>query len=75
MQETFRRRMAVAPGVASKRFKRVTISNISKTSMKGQPSDVRVADPQLHYILRLCHPDIGFKSAVDWVQKLDEHNS
>lgn len=43
--------------------------------MKGQPADCTVSDPQLHYILRICHPDTSPADALQWTQKLDEHNA
>jgi len=74
-QENFKRR--VAPHVAAKRFKRMTekASGESKIVMKGQPADCTVSDPQLHYILRLCHSDTNVADAVQWIQKLGDHNA
>ncbi|GAB7328235.1 hypothetical protein MBLNU13_g00253t1 [Cladosporium sp. NU13] len=74
-QENFKRR--VAPRVAGKHFKRMTdkASGQSKIVMKGQPADCTVSDPQLHYILRLCHSDTNAADAVQWTQKLDDHNA
>ncbi|KAK0938441.1 hypothetical protein LTR29_009967 [Friedmanniomyces endolithicus] len=43
--------------------------------MKGRPEDCTVADPQLNYVLRLCHPDTSAAAAVQWIQKLDDHNA
>jgi hypothetical protein len=74
-QEAFKRQLSPPLSVASKRFKRVTTGYTSKVAIKGQPSDVTVADPQLHYILRLCHPDTKHTAAVEWIQKLDDHNT
>ncbi|KAF2768455.1 hypothetical protein EJ03DRAFT_328306 [Teratosphaeria nubilosa] len=74
-QEAFRRQMSFTIGVAGKRFKRVTTGDHTKITLKGQPSDVTVSDPQLHYILRLCHHDTSHVAAVDWIKKLDDHNS
>ena len=65
MQEAFKRQMSFSPGMASKRFKRITTGDISKIVMKGQPSEFTVADSQLRYILRLCHPDTSHKKAAD----------
>lgn len=50
-------------------------SGQSKIVMKGQPADCITSDPQLHYILQLCHPDTSPTAAVQWVQKLDDHNN
>ncbi|KAH9842207.1 ipa protein [Teratosphaeria destructans] len=74
-QEAFRRQMSFTIGVAGKRFKRVTTGDHTKITLKGQPSDVTVSDPQLHYILRLCHHDTSHVAAADWIKKLDDHNS
>ena len=76
-QESFKRKVAPQPCVAGKRFKRMTdqASGQSKMIMKGQPADCTVSDPQLHYILRLCHPDTSAAAAVQWIQKLDDHNA
>lgn len=46
-----------------------------KIVMKGQPAEWTVSDPQLHYILRLCHPDTSSVDAAQWIQKLDDHNA
>jgi hypothetical protein len=75
-QENFKRNVAPQAHVASKRFKRMTdnASGQSKIVMKGQPADCTVSDPQLHYILRLCHPDTSPSAAIQWIQKLDDHN-
>lgn len=67
--------MSVPLGVGSKSFRRITTGSVSKVSMKGQPADYTVSNPQLHYILQLCHPEATPKSAVQWLQKLDDHNS
>jgi hypothetical protein len=65
-QESFKRNIAPLGYVASKRFKRVTdnASGQSKIVMKGQPADCTVSDPQLHYILRLCHSDTSLSAAA-----------
>ncbi|KAK1076832.1 hypothetical protein LTR33_008601 [Friedmanniomyces endolithicus] len=42
--------------------------------MKGRPENCTVTDPQLHYVLRLCHPDTSPAAAAQRVQKLDDHN-
>jgi hypothetical protein len=76
-QESFKRSVAPQGYVASKRFKRLTdnASGQSKIVMKGQPADCTVSDPQLHYILRLCHSETSPAAAVRWIQKLDDHNA
>lgn len=72
-QATLRRQ--VSRGVAGKCFRRITTGDTSKVAIKGQPSDYTVSNPQLHYILRLCHPDTSHTDAAQWVQKLDDHNT
>ncbi len=42
--------------------------------MKGRPENCTVTDPQLHYVLRLFHPDTSPAAAAQRVQKLDDHN-
>ncbi|KAK5731631.1 hypothetical protein LTR17_011223 [Elasticomyces elasticus] len=74
-QTAFRRQMSTTMGVAGKCFRRITAGDTSKVAIKGQPSDFTVADPQLHYILRLCQPDTSHTSAAQWIQKLDDHNT
>ncbi|KAK3657546.1 hypothetical protein LTR56_002321 [Elasticomyces elasticus] len=73
-QAAFRRQMSQNLGVAGKCFRRITAGETSRVVIKGQPSDFTVADPQLHYILRLCHPDTNHVNAAQWIQKLDDHN-
>jgi hypothetical protein len=74
-QENFKRK--VAPHMANKHFKRITdeASSQAKIVMKGQPSDCTISDPQLHYVLRLCHSETCPSAAVQWIQKLDDHNA
>ncbi|KAK4914046.1 hypothetical protein LTR49_017662 [Elasticomyces elasticus] len=74
-QTAFRRQISTTMGVAGKCFRRITAGDTSKVAIKGQPSDFTVADPQLHYILRLCHPDTSHTNAAQWIQKLDDHNT
>jgi len=74
-QMAFRRQMSTSPGFAGRRFKRITVGDVSRVAIKGQPSDVTVSDPQLHYVLRLCHPDTNHRDAAQWIQKLDDHNN
>ncbi|KAK5712037.1 hypothetical protein LTR15_012106 [Elasticomyces elasticus] len=73
-QTAFRRQMSKTMGVAGKCFRRITTGETSRVAIKGQPSDFTLADPQLHYILRLCHPDTNHVNAAQWIQKLDDHN-
>lgn len=74
-QAAFRRQMSMRPSVAGARFKRVTVGSNSRIAIEGQPSDSTVSHPQLHYILRLCHPDTNHKDAAQWIQKLDDYNN
>ncbi|KAK5712196.1 hypothetical protein LTR17_018062 [Elasticomyces elasticus] len=74
-QTAFRRQVSPTLAVAGKSFKRITTGETSRIAMKGQPADFTVSDPQLHYILRLYHPDTSHTSATQWIQKLDDHNT
>jgi len=76
-QDSFKRKIAPPPCIGGKRFKRMTdkASGQFKIVMKGQPAECTVSDPQLHYILRLCHPDTSAAAAVQWIQKLDGHHT
>ncbi|KAK4893757.1 hypothetical protein LTR27_008005 [Elasticomyces elasticus] len=74
-QAAFRRHMSMTMSVAGKCFRRITAGETSKVAIKGQPSDFTVTDPQLHYILRLCHPDTSHASAAQWIEKLDDHHT
>ncbi|KAI7279036.1 hypothetical protein KC345_g5595 [Hortaea werneckii] len=74
-QIAFQREMSLRPGVAGSKFRRITSGGHSRVAIKGKPSDVTTTDPQLHYILRLCHTDTNHKDAVQWIQKLDDHNT
>ncbi|KAK5705489.1 hypothetical protein LTR97_002608 [Elasticomyces elasticus] len=74
-QAAFRRQVSSNFREAVNCFRRITTDGTSRIAIKGQPSDFTLSDPQLHYILRLCHPDTSHTSAAQWVQKLDDHNS
>ncbi|KAK2055508.1 hypothetical protein LY76DRAFT_187200 [Colletotrichum caudatum] len=41
-----------------------------RVTLKGNPGDLTRSDPQLHYVLRLCHPDTTASKAVEWLNKL-----
>ncbi|KAK0790045.1 hypothetical protein LTR75_012178 [Friedmanniomyces endolithicus] len=63
--------------LASKKFRRTPNPNDHtqwRITMKGRPENCTVTDPQLHYVLRLCHPDTSPAAAAQRVQKLDDHN-
>ncbi|KAK0844695.1 hypothetical protein LTR02_003625 [Friedmanniomyces endolithicus] len=63
--------------LASKKFRRTPNPNDHtqwRITMKGRPENCTVTDPQLHYVLRLFHPDTSPAAAAQRVQKLDDHN-
>ncbi|EGP90058.1 unnamed protein product [Zymoseptoria tritici ST99CH_3D7] len=74
-QAELRRQMSVPFGVAAGTFKRITTGDTTKIALKRQPSDYTASNPQLHYILRLCHNDTRHTEAAKWIQKLDDHNT
>ncbi|KAK5687680.1 hypothetical protein LTS10_001820 [Elasticomyces elasticus] len=74
-QAEFRRQVSSTFRAASNCFRRITTDETSRVAIKGQPSNFTLSDPQLHYILRLCHPDTSHTSAAQWIQKLDDHNT
>ncbi|PHH85550.1 hypothetical protein CDD83_255 [Cordyceps sp. RAO-2017] len=43
-----------------------------RVTMKGDPEELTRADPQLHYMLRLCQTDTNASKAVGWLTKLSE---
>lgn len=76
-QDVLKRNVARQGHIAGKAFKRVTdtSSGQSKIAMKRKPAEYTVTDPQLHYILQLCHPDTSPATGSQWIQKIDEHNA
>ncbi|KAF5656297.1 hypothetical protein FHETE_11057 [Fusarium heterosporum] len=74
VQALFKRQVSTAMG--SKWFKR--LSNVydnagnAKISLKGKPEELTRADPQLHYLLRLCQPETTLNKAIEWMQKLSD---
>ncbi|KAK1639226.1 hypothetical protein BDP81DRAFT_480108 [Colletotrichum phormii] len=40
----------------------------ARVTLKSNPGELTRSDPQLHYILRLCHPDTTASNAVDWLK-------
>ncbi|KAK6226832.1 hypothetical protein QIS74_00387 [Colletotrichum tabaci] len=59
---------------ASKWYKRTSNAYDSvgnpRVTLKGNPGDLTRSNPQLHYVLRLCHPDTTASKAVEWLKKL-----
>jgi hypothetical protein len=47
----------------------------SKIVMKRQPAVYTVWDPQLHYILRLCHLKASPANPAPWIQRIDDYNA
>ncbi|KAJ3947829.1 uncharacterized protein N0V96_002064 [Colletotrichum fioriniae] len=44
----------------------------ARVTLKGNPGDLTRSDPQLHYMLRLCHPDTTAAKAAEWLKKLGD---
>ncbi|EJT76681.1 hypothetical protein GGTG_06597 [Gaeumannomyces tritici R3-111a-1] len=69
-------RRSVQPRIGAKWFKRSSNAydraGNARVSMKGSPEDLTRADPQLHYVLRLCQDTTDASKAVDWITKLTE---
>ena len=64
----------VQSGLGAKWFHRLSGqrndgSNV-RVAMKGDPNTLTRNDPQLHYALRLCQPQMQPPEAVDWLEKL-----
>ncbi|KAJ0166992.1 hypothetical protein CTA2_4876 [Colletotrichum tanaceti] len=61
---------------ASKWYKRTSNAYDSagnpRVTLKGNPGDLTRSNPQLHYVLRLCHPDTTASKAVEWLKKLTD---
>ncbi|KAK0653029.1 hypothetical protein B0T16DRAFT_435514 [Cercophora newfieldiana] len=77
-QAAFKRQ--VQTGTGAKWFKRLYNVNDKAgnalVTMKGNSDELASSDPQLHYMLRLCHPDTTAQKAVSWIKKLgDLHES
>ncbi|KAM0253063.1 hypothetical protein ACHAQJ_007439 [Trichoderma viride] len=66
----------VQTGIGARYFKRVANSydnaGNAKVNMKIQPEELTRADPQLHYILRLCQSQTNASKAVEWIKKLSD---
>ncbi|KAJ6190404.1 hypothetical protein N7519_000425 [Penicillium mononematosum] len=64
----------VQSGTGCKWFKRTSNMYDStgnpRVSVKGNPEDLTVSDPQLHYMLRLCQPKLTVSTATPWIKKL-----
>ncbi|KAF6811521.1 hypothetical protein CSOJ01_05654 [Colletotrichum sojae] len=73
-QALFKRQAQTGSGF--KLFKRmsnaVDAAGNPRVRLKGKPEDFLRSDPQLHYILRLCHPDTNAIKVVDLIKKLSE---
>ncbi|KAH6604786.1 ipa protein [Trichoderma cornu-damae] len=66
----------VQTGIGFKYFKRSAGSfddaGNAKVSMRIQPEELTRADPQLHYVLRLCQSQTTASKAVEWIKKLSD---
>jgi hypothetical protein len=66
----------VQSGIGKKLFKR--LSNITdkagnpRVALKRSPEELTRADPQLHYVVRLCQPETTPSSAANWIKQLAE---
>lgn len=64
----------VQSGTGSKWFKRVSnafdTDGNARVTMKGSPEELTLSNPQLHYVLRLCHPDTTAPKSIGWLKKL-----
>ncbi|OQE16549.1 hypothetical protein PENFLA_c027G01321 [Penicillium flavigenum] len=73
-QTLFKRHVQSATGC--KWFKRTSNTYEStgnpRVSVKGNPGDLTISDPQLHYMLRLCQPKLTVSTATPWIKKLAE---
>ncbi|KAK1729260.1 uncharacterized protein BDZ83DRAFT_568884 [Colletotrichum acutatum] len=73
-QALFKRHIQSHSG--SKWYKRMSNAYDSvgnaRVTLKGNPGDLTRSDPQLHYMLRLCHPDTTAAKAVEWLKKLGD---
>ena len=73
VQKLFKRH--VQTGTGSKHFKRISgvydNGNVRVVS-KGNPELLAGENPQLHYMLRLCHVETNASRAVAWIKKLDD---
>jgi hypothetical protein len=66
----------VQTGIGAKYFKRIAnsydIAGNAKVNMKIQLEQLIRADPQLHYVLRLCQSQTNASKAVEWIKKLSD---
>lgn len=66
----------VQTGMGARYFKRIANSydnaGNAKVNMKIQPDELTRADPQLHYVLRLCQSQTNAGKAVEWIKKLSD---
>ncbi|KAF1969918.1 hypothetical protein BU23DRAFT_571215 [Bimuria novae-zelandiae CBS 107.79] len=67
---------SVATGLGSNKwFKRMPANQNNggaRIAMKREPESLTVENPQLHYMLRLCHADTTWSQAAEWLQKLED---
>ncbi|KAF7587682.1 hypothetical protein BBP40_006867 [Aspergillus hancockii] len=72
-QRLFKRYIQMGSGRACfKRISGVYDDGTARVTMKIKPEAMTRVDPQLHYLLRLCHATTIVSKAVDWIKKLDE---
>jgi hypothetical protein len=73
-QSVFKRSVAVGLG-GSKWFKRMSTvqkNDVARILLKRSPEYLTVENPQLHYMLRLCHDETNWSGAAQWLQKLED---
>jgi hypothetical protein len=65
----------ISIGIGAKYFRRASNSYTNgnaRVGMKVVPEDLTRADPQLHYLLRLCQAETDPAKAVAWMEKLGQ---
>ncbi|KAK4150048.1 ipa protein [Chaetomidium leptoderma] len=75
-QALFKRQFQM--GTGSKLFKRQSgaydKAGNARVSAKCNPDDLARADPLLHYMMRLCQPEINAHKSVEWLKRLADFN-
>ncbi|KAK4185161.1 hypothetical protein QBC35DRAFT_517081 [Podospora australis] len=75
-QQLFKRQLQTGDCAAAKWFERVSNdydkSGNAHVTIKGNPEEPTVQDPELLYILRLCQLETTPAKAVDWLKKLGD---